>query len=73
MDGKRKWRETLRGHRTEIAGLALIVFVFYYTLVHAGVATHDELMNLYQVRTGSFFRDLNWGRWTMTLMSAVPG
>ena len=73
MDGKKKWRETLRGHRTEIAGLALIVFVFYYTLVHAGVATHDELMNLYQVRTGSFFRDLNWGRWTMTLMSAVPG
>ena len=50
----------------------LLAFVFYVQLIQAGIATHDELFNIYHVRLNEYFSQLTWERWGMVLMNALP-
>lgn len=62
----------VRENKAELAAILLIAVFFYVQLVNSGIATHDELLNLYQVRVGEFFSHLTWGRWGMTLLNLFP-
>ena len=68
----RKWLRRFKENGILILSLVMIVFAFYYTLVRGGITTHDELSNLFQVRMGTYFPKLDWGRWSMTFMNAIP-
>ena len=73
MNRVRKAGNALKENRIAILGFVLVVFAFYYTLVRSGITTHDELNNLLQVRINTFFEKLVWGgRWSLTLMNAIP-
>ena len=73
MNRVRKAGKALKENRIVILGFILVVFAFYYTLVRSGITTHDELSNLLDARINTFFGKLAWGgRWSLTLMNAIP-
>ncbi len=73
MSRVRKAGKALKENRIVILGFILVVFAFYYTLVRSGITTHDELSNLLDARINTFFGKLVWGgRWSLTLMNAIP-
>ncbi len=67
-----KLKNYINENKTELLIFILLSIFFYLQLVSAGIATHDELQNIYNVRTGKFFASLTVGRWGMTLMNLLP-
>ena len=68
----RKIVDFVKQNKLELLAFVAVAAVFYVQMVNSGVATHDELSNLYRVRLGTYFETLMWNRWGLTLMGALP-
>lgn len=68
----KKLKDYLIENKFEFISVIILSIFFYLQMVNAGISTHDELQNIYFVRTGQFFSHLTWERWGMTLMNILP-
>lgn len=62
----------LKNNKLESISVVALVFYFYCVIVNVGISSHDELLNLYQARIGTFFGDVSIGRFGMALMNTIP-
>ena len=68
----KKVKEFIKTNYRTVIAILLPVMAFYIEMINSGIATDDEMMNLFYVRTDRFFSSIPLTRGTFILFNLLP-